>query len=283
MKISVVTNAYNQGRYLAAAAESVLSQHGPEVEYWIVEPGSTDETGEVLDRLEARYPGRFRVLREKDNGPADGLNRAFARASGDWFVYLNADDAFLPGAFAEATQAIAGHPDTAAVIGNGYIVDERGRCLRRAFSTRFTARRFVRGLSFALQQSSFYRADAFRAVGGFNTANTTSWDAELLIDLDRAGYALVNAPGFWSLFRMQPDSITVSQRFAEESARTHRRYFREETGRERTRVDLALRGPMQIVQRLAAPHASLARLRDWLCPPERVFREALPPDWAMRS
>lgn len=280
MKISVVTNAYNQARFLAAAAESVLSQAGPEIEYFIVDPGSTDETPDVIERIAARYPGRFAVLREADDGPADGLNRAFARASGDWFVYLNADDAFLDGAFAQAATAIAANPLAGAVIGSGYIVDEEGRYLRRAYSTRFSARRFVRGTAFALQQSTFYRAEAYRAVAGFNADNRTSWDAELLVDLDRAGFPLETVPGFWSLFRMQPGSITVSQRLAEESRRTHERYFRETMGRERTEQDLRLRRLRQLADRLLHPVTSLARLRDMMAPPALVFAEAQTPDWA---
>lgn len=280
MKISVVTNAFNQGAFLAAAAESVLSQHGVEIEYVIVEPGSTDITPEVIARLEQRYPGRFSVLRERDDGPADGLNRGFARCSGDWFVYLNADDAFLSGAFSGAAAAIARNPDAGAVIGSGYLVDENGGYLRRALSTPFTARSFVFGGSFALQQSTFYRADAFRAVGGFNSANRTSWDAEILFAMERAGFRLATVPGYWSLFRMQPNSITVSKRWADESARTHARYFREIIGREPTSVDRlrkCLSGPWYKVTR---PAATLARLVDRLAPRRNVFAEAQRPAWA---
>lgn len=284
MKISVVTNAYNQGDYLAAAAESVLSQSGQdsgiEIEYWIVDPGSTDNTATVLKRLDEVYPGRFSILRDKDEGPADGLNRGFSNASGDWFVYLNADDAFLPGAFADATKYMAAHPHAGAIIGNGYIVDDDGRFIRRAISNHFTARRFALGLSFALQQSTFYRADVFRKIGGFNIENKTSWDAELLIDLDRAGYDLVNGQGYWSLFRMQPNSITVSQRLAEESVRTHRRYFREEMGRDRQPGDQILRRVRQIGQRFATPAITFARLQDRFAPSDRIFEEARSPRWA---
>ena len=280
MKISVVTNAFNQGQYLAAAAESVLSQEGPEVEYFIMEPGSSDNTAQVLDLLQQRYPGRITVIREPDSGPADGLNRGFARAAGDWFIYLNADDVFLPGAFTQAAAAIARNPDAGAIAGNGYIVDEHGRYIRRAISTPFTARRFVQGTAFALQQSTFYRAEAFRQIGGFNLANTTSWDAELLVDLDRGGWPIANAGGYWSLFRMQPNSITVSQRYAGESERTHARYFRDEMRRERGPRDAIVRKLRQNLYRLAHPGMTFARLRDRIAPRDHVFDEASPPAWA---
>ena len=280
MLISVVTNAYNQGRFLAAAAQSVLEQDGCEVEYLIVDPGSSDTTPQIIEALRARYPARFSVISEADNGPADGLNKAFAQARGNWFIYLNADDVFLTGAFAEAARIMARHPDAGAVIGNGYIVGENGEYLRRAISTRFTARRFVRGVAFALQQSTFYRAAPFREVGGFNLANTTSWDAELLIALDRAGHRLVNADGYWSLFRMQPDSITVSQRYAAESARTHQRYFKEIMGRDRTPIDNAVKPLRQWTDRLLHPRQTAMRIADQLRRKDHVFAEAQTPLWA---
>lgn len=280
MKISVVTNAFNQGKYLAAAAESVLGQAGVEVEYIIVEPGSTDQTPQVLEALSRRYPGRFTIVSDPDDGPSDGLNKGFAQASGDWFIYLNADDVFLPGAFADAAQHMRANPGAGAILGNGYIIDDDGRYIRRAVSTPFTARRFVQGTAFALQQSTFYRAEAFRKIGGFKLANSTSWDAELLIDMDRAGFDLVNASGYWSLFRMQPNSITVSQRYAAESLRTHQRYFREEMGRERTARDLRLKSVRQKLNRLTDPAGTAMHLRDAMFRPDRVFAEALPPEWA---
>lgn len=280
MKISVVTNAFNQGEYLAAAAQSVLSQTGAEVEYIIVEPGSTDNTGRVLEQLGKVYPDRFTILSEKDDGPADGLNKGFAKATGEWLIYLNADDVFLPGAFEQAAGQMREHPNAGAIIGNGFITDKSGNFIRRAISTDFSARKFVNGTAFALQQSTFYNAAAFRTVGGFNLANSTSWDAELLVDFDRAGYPLVNADGFWSIFRMQPNSITVSQRFAKESLRTHRRYFREEMNREIEPRDVKIRKLRQLAHRIGNPRASVARLIDQYAPRSHQFREALSPDWA---
>lgn len=279
MKISVVTNAFNQAEFLPAAVESVLGQQGAEIEYVIVDPGSSDGTPAVIEQLAARYPGCFTVLRDPDEGPADGLNKAFAQCSGDWFIYLNADDVFLTGAFEQAVLALQCHADAGAVIGSGYLVDAAGRYIRRAISTPFAARSFVYGGSFALQQSTFYRAAAFRAVAGFNVANRTSWDAEILFDMERAGLRLATVPGYWSLFRMQPNSITVSQRWADESKRTHARYFREIMARDPDWRDRLLRKFGRYWFRLVRPRATMARLIDHLAPSRQVFKEALSPEW----
>src|SRR5215831_1398835 len=92
--VSIVTPSYNMARYLPETIESVLSQDYPSIEYIVVDACSTDETPDILER----YKGRLRVITGKDKGPSDGAYRGFLQATGDIFVWLNADDVFLEGA-----------------------------------------------------------------------------------------------------------------------------------------------------------------------------------------
>lgn len=264
IKISIVTNAFNQGRYLAQAMESVLSQDWPEVEYLVVDPGSTDHTPEIIRAYQRRFPGRITHITDSDKGPADGLNKAFAKATGELFGYLNADDFYLPGCFRSAVAAASRHPQAAAVYADGFKVDIDGRILQRVISTTFTAKRFVYGGALVLQQSTFYRADAFRALGGFNVENRTSWDAEILFDMSLKGMQLVHVPGFWSAFRIHPESITGSQRMAEESRKTHARYFKTVTGRDKTGLDRAAAKLVLGFTLLTEPRGLIARISDRL-------------------
>jgi glycosyltransferase involved in cell wall biosynthesis len=244
--------------------ESVLSQDWPNVEYLVVDPGSTDHTPEIIRAFQRRFPGRITHISERDKGPADGLNRAFARANGDLFGYLNADDSYLPGCFRRAVQAAERFPEAAAIYADGYKADAEGRILKRVISTKFSAKRFVYGGALVLQQSSFYRAEAFRAVGGFNNENRTSWDAELLLDMSLKGLNVVHVPGFWSIFRIHPESITGSQRMAEESRKTHARYFKTVMGRDKTRLDKAAGKLVLGYTLLTEPRGLRARISDRL-------------------
>lgn len=244
--------------------ESVLSQDWPEVEYLVVDPGSTDHTPEIIRAFQGKYPGRIVHIAEPDKGPADGLTRAFQRATGDLFGYLNADDFYLPGCLRSAAEAARRFDDAAAVYADGFKIDAEGRVLRRVISTTFTAKRFVYGGALVLQQSTFYRAEAFRAVGGFNVENRTSWDAELLFDMSLRGMRLVHIPGFWSAFRIHPESITGSQRMAEESRKTHARYFRTVMGREKTSLDRAAARVVLGYTLLSEPRSLTSRIADRL-------------------
>lgn len=247
---------------------SVLTQGGPDVEYLVVDPGSTDETPEIISKFQLRFPGRIIHLKQCDEGPADGLNQAFRRASGDIFGYLNADDFYLSECLMKAANAAQAHPSAAAIYADGYIVNADGKILRRAVSTKFGARRFVYGGSLVLQQSTFYRAEAFRAVGGFNASNKTSWDAEILLEMAMRGMELVHLPGFWSAFRIHSASITGSQRFAEASRSTHARYFERVMGRHKTAWDELIGELVFTYSMLAEPRATLMRVLDRIAPPK---------------
>ncbi|MEA3641091.1 MAG: glycosyltransferase family 2 protein [Lamprobacter sp.] len=266
MKFSVVTNAYNQGRFLRRCMESVLRQTSVEFEYIVVDPGSTDNTTAILEEYRAYNDPRLFIQCEPDDGPAHGLNKAFNQATGDWFIYLNADDFFLPGMFEHAAAILLHYPDADCVYGDGYITDAAGNPVRRVYSTEFEARKSVCGHTMVLQQSTFYRAPSFRKVGGFNVDNRTSWDWELLIDMSLADMQLIHAPGFWSAFAIHGESITGSQRHAAESKRNHERVFEKVMGRKRTERDIRGKKLRTLLYRFAHPKRTFDRLIDQISP-----------------
>ncbi len=269
IRVSIVTNALNQGRYLAAAMNSVLSQEWPDLEYLVVDPGSKDDTPQIIREFMRKYPDRIRHITDPDHGPADGLNKAFSNATGDLFGYLNADDLYLPGCFSAAVGAAEMHPEAAAIYADGYKANAEGRLIRRVVSTSFSPKKFVYGGSLVLQQSTFYRAKPFREVGGFNVDNRTSWDAELLLDMALRKLPLVHVPGYWSVFRIHPESITGSQRLAEESRKTHARYFQTVMERSRSPFDRLASFAVRAYSMLTEPRATTARILDRIGSPNR--------------
>ncbi|WP_423141924.1 glycosyltransferase [Parablastomonas sp. CN1-191] len=266
MKLSVVTNAFNQAAFLREAVESVLAQEGFELEYILVDPGSKDGTADVIAALEAEYPGRFTVLREPDDGPADGLNRGFARATGDWFYYLNGDDYLLPGAFAEAARAIARHPDAGAITADCLIVDGEGRPTRVFRSREQSPRANAREVAYAAQQSTFYRAAAYRRIGGFNAANKSSWDGEILLDLMLAGFEVVTVRGIWSAFRIYSTSITGSGRLEQLYKADMARNFERVFARPPRKSDQAITRLQRALYRVRHPLLTVERLLDTVRP-----------------
>ncbi len=227
-KVSIVTISYNQCNFLERAIKSVLAQDYPEIEYIVVDPGSTDKSRDIIERYRSRIS---KVVLEPDKGPVDGLNKGFSIATGEVFGYLNADDELLPGAINKAVKAFAVHPKADVIYGHGYKVDANGVVLRRIRSAPYSLWRYVYGASIVVQQSTFFRRSAFVEAGGFNAANRTCWDGELLVRFSQTGkrFKLVN--DYWSLFRIHDSSISGTGRLEELYRSDEARIFQDVMGR----------------------------------------------------
>ena len=122
-RVTVVTPSFNQAAYLEATIQSVLSQDYPNLEYMVVDGGSTDGSQEIIQR----YAGRLAWwTSEKDRGQADAINKGFARASGEYAAWLNSDDLYLPGAIHSAVRALQADSGRALVFGDVKSIDAVG-------------------------------------------------------------------------------------------------------------------------------------------------------------
>ena len=257
MRVSIVTISFNQAQFLERAIRSVVEQDYPDIEYIVVDPGSTDSSRDIIERYRSRIS---RVIYEPDRGPADGLNKGFACATGDIFGYINADDAYLPGAVREAVTAFD-NSKADVICGDGYVVDENDRCIRRYVSTSINIRRFVLNAVSILQQSTFFTANAYRDVGSFNAENRTCWDGELLFDFAASGKKFLHVPRYWSAFRMYPSSISGSGSLLQQYYRDHERIVEAAIARYRWMLPVA-KVAARLEKHLVSPKAALFRLRD---------------------
>jgi glycosyltransferase involved in cell wall biosynthesis len=180
LKLSVVTISYNQIEFLERCIKSVLDQQYENLEYIIVDPGSTDGSREMI----LKYANVVNsIIFEPDNGPADGLNNGFAKATGDVLYYINSDDKVLPDAFARAMRIFDEDSGLDVLLGNGLKIDKGDSTIRKIRIDKFDPKHFVYGATIMFQQGCFFKRTVFESVGGFNANNRVSWDAELLIDL----------------------------------------------------------------------------------------------------
>lgn len=259
MKVSIVTISYNQGEFLERAIRSVIEQDYGDIEYIIVDPGSTDGSRDIIERYRSRLA---KVIFEPDKGPADGLNKGFAHATGEIFGYINADDAYLPGAFKKMADVFHNFPSVDIIYGWGYIVDRNSRIIRRFRSTPFNLWRSIYGGVWVMQQSTFFKKRAFFDVGGFNVNNRTSWDFELLLDLGLLGKKFKLIRDYWSIFTIHESSISGSQRQKLESARNHLRLFKKATNREPERIDVLFRILARLQKQLFDPVGLFFRIHE---------------------
>jgi glycosyltransferase involved in cell wall biosynthesis len=229
VKISIVTLSFNQRAYLEEALESVLSQAYPDLEYIVVDPGSTDGSRERI----LSYGSRIAVkIFEPDRGAAEGLNKGFGNATGDVFGFLNADDILFPGSLNRVAEFFRNHPECDMVMGNGYKIDGQGNRTRHYVARNFSVRRFFYGGTQWLQQSTFFKASIFDRSQGFNIANRTSWDGELFLKIAGLGAKIGYIDADLGGFRIHDESISGSGRLNNQYLEDRRRMFRQLTGRE---------------------------------------------------
>lgn len=232
MRISLVTISFNQARFLERAITSVIEQDCPGLEYIVVDPGSSDGSRSIIEKYRDRID---HVVFDPDDGPADGLNHGFERATGDIFGFLNADDWLEPGALSGVLKKFQRLPDIDVIAGHGWLVDENGERIRRKYSNVFTPWRYLHQGAYLLQQSTFFRSSAFRKTDGFNGKNLSCWDGELWLDLAYAGCRFKTVNEFWSSFRIYGTSTTGSVAQGGSQRELYRndrmRLYREATGR----------------------------------------------------
>lgn len=257
MKFSIVTISFNQARFLEEAIRSVIEQDYPEVEYIVVDPGSTDGSREIIERYRDRID---KVIFESDAGPADGLNKGFAQATGAIFGFLNSDDYLLPGALRTAASAFAAAPHKDVLSGHAMIVDADGREMNQFYSRRFSPTRYVYGAATLAQQSTFFRSAAFRKAGGFNMQNRIAWDGELWIDLAFSGASFGRIPTFLSAFRIYGESITGGAAYKDAALRYGEDIFFRVKGRTKQKRDSFFRYFYKGVEYVTHPCVAKSRL-----------------------
>ncbi len=256
--ISIVTISMNQGRLLPTAVDSVLAQRDVDLEYVIVDAGSTDGSREYLATL---HDPRVKLVLEPDQGPADGLNKGVRSTTGAVVGYLNADDLYLVDALREVDNFFRTNPSVDVVYGDGWIIDGEARVRRHFEATPWGLRRYLYGGVNVLQQSTFFRRSAFDRTSGFNSHNVTCWDGELLVDLALAGARFRRVRADWSAFRLHAEGISGSGRLEAQYHQDRQRFVARAIGRDAHVADGVLALSARTEKLLRAPGYALRRLK----------------------
>jgi glycosyltransferase involved in cell wall biosynthesis len=204
--VSIVTPTLNSQQYLAEALDSIFSQDYSTIECIVVDGGSTDATLAILDR----YRGRLRVISGRDKGPSDAIFKGFQQATGEIFVWLNADDTFLPGAIRTAVNHLAANPAADVVYGEGWWIDEAGKIISRYPTLPWDPRILERDC-FICQPAAFLRAAAYRRCPLDPDINR-SFDYDLWIRMAGLGLRFECIPDYLANSRMHAGAKTLSER-----------------------------------------------------------------------
>lgn len=202
--VSIVTPTYNQADFLAATLDSMLLQDYPNIEYIVLDDGSTDGTQAVLEQ----YRGRVHWERQANMGQSRTLNKAWANARGEYLGYLSSDDLLLPHAISTLVSALQAHPNALVSYCDFDLIDGKGRRTGAVRSPDYDYRRMVEELICPPGPGALFRRSLFDQIGGWNENLRKIPDFEYWLRAGRIG-PFVRVPEVLAQYRVHEESTAV--------------------------------------------------------------------------
>jgi len=215
-KISVITPSYNQGEFLERTIRSVLDQNYPNLEYIVIDGGSTDCSLEIIKKY-AEHLAYW--VSEPDLGQAHAINKGMKKATGEWLAWQNSDDIFYPNTFQSMAAAIWNRPEIDLVVGNINLIDVDDIVLRDIrYVTPSYAGLLSEGMLLA-NQASFWRTNVHRRIGFLTESLHYAFDYEWFLRLAKSSRGL-HVNQIWGGYRLHGATKTCNSgaKFSEENA-----------------------------------------------------------------
>jgi glycosyltransferase involved in cell wall biosynthesis len=265
-RISIVTGSHNQGDFLEETLRSVLLQGYPNLEYIVIDGGSSDHSLRIIERYS---PWLAHCEAQQDRGHAAALNSGFAHATGEVLAFLNSDDTYLAGALERAALEVDARRRRHLVIGRCLFVDSGGRWLGNEHASRAAGHWRVlaawQGHTIP-QPASFWSRAAWGDAGPFIAAGEAPWiDYGLFCRMTRR-HRVHAVDQVLATYRLHPGSTTVKA--SGESARTQ---AREQV----LRISRSYWGPRWTPRHLALAASLAVHRLDRLGRARAVLRRAL--------
>jgi len=231
--LSIITPSYNQGQYLEETIRSVLDQNYPNLEYIIIDGGSTDNSVEIIRKYEKHL--KYWVS-EKDNGQAHAINKGFRMATGEWVGWINSDDFYLPGAFVSLLNDV--HDTHSQWVGGSVKFIHTGDEHQNAVHKQNSSGNLIDWLLFKfnfLQPGALWKRDFFERYGYLEEDMHYAFDWAFWCRLVAHGVQPRLIDRSVAAFRLHDESKTCTRwdRFCAENETIIQRYLSQLTPRER--------------------------------------------------
>ena len=197
LKISIITPSYNQGQYLEETIQSVLDQKYPNLEYIIMDGGSTDNSVEIIKKYESQLD---HWESKPDGGQSDAINKGFNMATGDILAWLNSDDYYTPGTLHEISGMFA-HDDLKIVFGECALYNEKSGKTKSSTVFEFAQSHKIEYSDYIIQPSCFWTKKTWELVGNLDEKLIYTFDWDWYIRAQRAGVQFHPVDKIFSVYR----------------------------------------------------------------------------------
>ena len=206
-RITIVTPSFNQAQYIEATIDSVLSQGYANLQYIVVDGGSTDGSAQILKRHEKHFS---KLIIEPDQGSADAINKGLQLANGEWFNWLNSDDLLMPGALDLLAEHSVRWPQKQWISGCKVNIDASGRCVSSQAPWRENIDFWLLGEALFPQDATFIRTQHLRSKGlALDASLKNVYDTVLYLQLLEYSSPLLVSSVF-SAMRWHPQQKTAN-------------------------------------------------------------------------
>ncbi len=204
--VTIVTPSYNQASFLESTLRSVLEQNYPNLEYIVVDGGSTDGSADLIKNYADKLAW---WVSEPDEGQADAINKGMARAKGELVAWLNSDDVYRPGAIQQAVAALQQHPQASMVYADLDSIDRSGRVFNTIHYRQFS---LLDLLSFEIigQPTVFMRRAVLQQAGPLDASYRYLLDHQLWLRMLQLAPA-VYVPQVWAAARHHANAKNVGE------------------------------------------------------------------------
>ena len=247
LNISVVTVSYNQAPYLEQCMLSVLEQDYLDIEYIVIDGGSTDGSKAIIEK----YADRLAYwISEPDEGQTPALNKGFSKATGDVFCWINSDDMLQPGALREVAEFFEKNPDAMCVTGDTRLMDGQGDLIRIQRQLPLIRFFWLNDHNYIAQSSTFWRKSLHEQAGGLDEQFNLAMDGDLFSRFSDVT-KLYKVRNIWSSFRIYAEQKTTALwgRGREEDEIIRERYYPNEN-RVMRHLRVGIARPLRIVCKL---------------------------------
>ncbi|AMR33975.1 hypothetical protein A0256_22265 [Mucilaginibacter sp. PAMC 26640] len=205
-KVTIVTTVYNAVHTIETTIRSVINQTYPNIEYVIIDGGSTDGTLNVINKYKNKIA---QVVSEPDQGIADGFNRGIARATGQWIGMINGDDWYAPNAVELMMGAV--NPGDNICCGNIMLIAGNGyQRIKRSSVNRLNFGMYV------MHPTCFVRREVYQQIGQYDCFFKIAMDFDMFLRMKRAGYKIKYVDALIAYMRAGGASADVDSMHQEE-------------------------------------------------------------------